>query len=50
MTNLRHFPKLYTYLAQKIRVPVILKRSKIVFLDIFTRFDRARRALPNGIY
>jgi hypothetical protein len=32
------------------KVQVIQKSNKFVFLDIFTWFDRARRALQNGIF
>ena len=50
MSNLITFQKFSTFLAYKSKVPVIRKWSKSFFLNIFTWFDRARRALQNCIY
>ena len=50
MSNLRYFQKFYTFLGSKIRMPVIQKWNRMFFLDIFTWFDRTRRALQNYVY
>ncbi len=50
MSNLYNFKEYDAFSAWKIRVTVIQTYSKTFSFDIFTWFDRARRALQNGVY